>query len=146
MINVRENQSMEVFWDADHESTIRFQKFQMVDPIWRPKDLQNYSNFIKIGIYGFFGSLIMDLLLVFPNSRWRIQYGGQNFSKLLKFHENQTKAERATRACRHYLSYQLYQSMKFFIEALKLALSFNLIINRYLPFIIGLGYKGILGG
>ena len=30
----------------------------------------------------------MDLLLVFPNSRWRIQYGGQKLSKLLKFHEN----------------------------------------------------------
>ena len=37
---------------------------------------------------GVFGSLIMTLLLHFRNSKWRIKYSGQNFLKLLKFHEN----------------------------------------------------------
>ena len=44
--------------------------------------------FVKISLWKFSGSLIINLLLDIRNSKRRIQYGGQKFSKLFKFHKN----------------------------------------------------------
>ena len=37
MLNVYQFWYSGVFWVADHESKIKFHKFKMADPIWRPK-------------------------------------------------------------------------------------------------------------
>ena len=52
------------------------------------KTLKISTIFMKIGIQGFFGSLITNLQTDFQISRWRIQHGGQKFENQSVFHEN----------------------------------------------------------
>ena len=49
------------------------------------KNFQNYSNFIKIGLYGFFGSLTMDPLLVFQIRDDGSNMAGENFLNYSNF-------------------------------------------------------------
>ena len=71
--------SIRVFGVADYESEVGFSKFEMANSIWRTK-FKKITNVI-ICIYGFFESLITNLKTDFQNSKWRIQYGGQNLRK-----------------------------------------------------------------
>ena len=52
------------------------------------KNLKISPIFMKIGIQGFFGSLITNLQSNFQKSRWRVQHGGQKFENQSDFHEN----------------------------------------------------------
>ena len=66
-----------VFWVADHDYEVKIGKFKMADLMWGPK----YWFFINTTILllqGFFCALSVIFSFDSANSKWRIQYGGQN--------------------------------------------------------------------
>ena len=44
--------------------------------------------FIKMDVWGFLGTLNKNIFTEFQNTKWRIQYDGSTFFKLLDFYEN----------------------------------------------------------
>ena len=71
------------FWVADFEYVVRFSKFKMV-----VQSFENCSIYMRICIHWVFGSLILNALSDFRNSKWRCQYAGSKLWKLFNFHEN----------------------------------------------------------
>jgi len=47
------------------------------------KKVKNFLILMKLVIRGFSGLLVTNLVSDFQNSKWRIQYGGQNNEKLM---------------------------------------------------------------
>ena len=70
-----------VFWGAESESEVKIAKFKMTDPIYRPK-YRFFANQTVFCLKGFFMALSPNPRLKLQNSKWRIQYGGDNFNFL----------------------------------------------------------------
>ena len=66
-----------VFWSADHDYEDKIRKFKIADPIWRPKYWFSINTTI-LHLQVFFGALSMISRSNSTNSKWQIQYGGQN--------------------------------------------------------------------
>ena len=70
-----------VFRRAESESEVKIAKFKMADPIWRQK-FRFSANQTVFCLKGVFGALSPNPRTKLRNSKWRIQYGGQNFNYL----------------------------------------------------------------
>ena len=51
------------------------------------KSVKSYLNGMKFGTLGFLRSLIVNPNSKFRNTKWRIQYGGPKYKKLLEWDE-----------------------------------------------------------
>ena len=78
---INKSYSIGVFWGAESESKVEIAKLKMADPIWRPK-FRFFANQTVFCLKGFFRALSPNPRLKLQNSKWRIQYGGDNFNFL----------------------------------------------------------------
>ena len=74
--DLHETRYFGVFWVADFEFEVKFEKFKLTDPIRRTAIAKHDLIYIKLGIWKFFGSLFSNQESNFKSSKWPIQYRG----------------------------------------------------------------------